>query len=144
MRAANELTEFEIVALLHERVKASRRARLQKFRQTGRIISIVDDPDPARQFYPITALNLDESQSQTNRRLGKDSSANVVLRTIEIISLICLIAIIVYGRRTLLTLNTRSRTDWGSFPTTPTPMIRTLVLPDGHTPPTSPGGARPR
>jgi len=144
MRTSNDLTEYEIVALLHERVKANRRVRLQKFRQTGRIISIVGDPGPTQQLNPVTALNLQESKNQNGRRLGKFASANGMLRTIEIISFLCLIAIIAYGGKTLVALNSRSRTDWGGFSITPTPIIRAMVLPDGHTPPTSPGGARPR
>ena len=66
-----------------------------------------------------------------------------VLLTVEFLAVLGLVAIVASVLSTLGTFNKAVAASFQQPTLEPTPMIQAVVLPDGHTPPTGPGGARP-
>jgi len=129
----------EVRYLLVEKRRAWREKRLEHFHRTGRVILPPNDWNlhdevERRQYHQQRRIPV-----KMQRRTWLDS----LLFGIEILAIFSIIAVIANGLSTLGTLN-RSVSVALQQPTPmPTPIIREVILPDGHTPPTSPGGARP-
>lgn len=136
-QSANELSEAEILLLLRDRLKSDRQIRLQKYRQTGRAITLSQD-------ISTTITEPDPSTVSTRLRSPNTRGVDRTLRYFEIIAVIGLVMLFGFGSKTLANINLQSKTGWNLPTLTPTPLIQAIVLPDGHTPPNSPGGARPK
>jgi sortase A len=147
-RSAEELSIEELEALLSRKKLEARQARLQQFRQSGRALRLKPDSVP-----PSTVNNL-HAEPQTGQdhpvedasmeRGGTGRSVfNRLLLGIEIAAVLGLAFILFNGVEALQLLNKEvAEVITGATPL-PTPLISAVVLPSGHTPPTSPGGARP-
>lgn len=68
---------------------------------------------------------------------------DVLLLGMEILAVVGLIAIAANSLFVLGTLNRNVAAAFRQPALEPTPIVREVVLPEGHTPPNSPGGARP-
>jgi sortase A len=66
-----------------------------------------------------------------------------LLLATEVLAVIGFISILGIGLSTLGSFNQKVSASFQQPPFEPTPMIQAVVLPDGHTPPTDPRGARP-
>ncbi len=146
-RPAEELSIEELQALLARKRIEARRARLRKFRQNGRALSLREDPVPVTQLEDFRATpepevggELTGARSGRRRRGGWLSG---LLLVVEIVAVAGLIVVLVNGFEALRTLNREVAAVLGGATPSPTPLITAVVLPSGHTPPTSPGGARP-
>jgi sortase A len=129
--------------MLRDKLSAYRRARLDRFRRTGRAITLVPDVQPASIPSLYTAI-LDEDEPGTpGLSGGKKYLGDRLLFIFEVAALIVFLALLVNGTRLLGNLNQKASAAWVLPTLTPTPLIRAVVLPSGHTPPTSPGGTRP-
>jgi sortase A len=143
-RFADELTEAEIRVLLRDRLRSDRQYHLQKYRQTGRAIILSHDIDTAN--CPVIPSTIETEPSTESKHFRRPNRRGVdhTLLFFEIIAVISLFVLFGVGGKTLANLNIQSKTGW-NFPTlTPPPLIEAFVLPDGHTSPNSPGGARPK
>ena len=144
-RSIDELSTEELERLLRERKRAERESRLSKFRRSGRAISL-----PAGQRDLVIAGTddfrsqlLTDEESGPGQKRRKRTWLDRALLAFEIGAVIGLVYLIYIGAGLLGRLNTEVAQAIAQPTLTPTPIIRAVVLPSGHTPPTSPGGARP-
>jgi sortase A len=137
-RPAGELSVRELEELLARKRIEARRTRLERFRATGRALRA----QPA----------LDEAASEA--RNGGDGVAEVVasprrvalnrlLLMVEVAAVLGLALILWNGLGALRTLNREVAAALEGPTPLPTALISAVVLPSGHTSPSSPGGARP-
>lgn len=124
-----------------EKRRAGRQARLERFRRTGRVITVVSDAESHSLDAWHTGALLDEDEMHANRPPGKRILDGFLL-VIEISAVIGFIFILYSGLNLIRELNREVVSILDQPTLTPTPLIVAVVLPSGHTPPNSPGGAR--
>lgn len=135
-----DLSVEEIRFQLVDRRRASRNIRLERFRQTGRVMPFVGDPDV------MEDAGNGSSSARTkirNTKVSQRTWLDVLLLGMEILAVVGLIAIVANGLSVLGTLNRNAAAALQQPTLEPTPIVREVVLPEGHTPPNSPGGAKP-
>ncbi|UCF62162.1 MAG: class D sortase [Anaerolineaceae bacterium] len=147
-RPAEELSIEELESLLARKKLEARDERLRQFRRSGRALKLRSEPSlPShiQEVQTIPGANGDEPDEEIprERRSAVRSSFNKVLLGIEIVAVIALAFILFNGAGALRTLNQEVADAIGGGVPTPTPLIKAVVLPSGHTPPDSPGGAKP-
>jgi sortase A len=158
-RSVDELSTEELEEILAIRKREARLARLQRLREDGRVVEISDRveqqtpvmPDrearPARSYYHVDEVT---DESAPRRHFSLLPSGKTVrtwrdrfLLLIEIGAVVGLIFVVVSLEQARVETNQASA-QTQSVPTPePTPLITAVVLPSGHRPPTSPGGAAP-
>ena len=128
-----------------EKRRMTRREHLERFRHTGRVVSVTSDQvsDPLSHLHTSTDTkpNLDDLRPPLFERIKH--SLDHFLLAIEIIAVIGLFAIIFSGIQILRNLNTQFSASLIPSTLTPTPLIVPVILPSGHTPPNSQNGAQP-
>ncbi len=139
----DELTQAEILQLLRNKLRSKYgyQERLRKFRQTGRAIILSSDPKEDTFMSSVELVPLQISKPAFRRPGFK--FVNQALRYLEIITVLGLMVIFGVSGNALFNLNRQSTSSWIIQPLVPTPIIQAFILPEGHTPPNSPGGARP-
>lgn len=144
-RSAEDLSIAELEALLARKKLEARQVRVRQFRRSGRALSI--SPDPSDPYRPETNQapleEGDEKQGTHPRRRRLPPIFNRVLLLVEIAAVGGLLFILLNGAGALQQLNQEVAEALALATPSPTPLITAVVLPSGHTPPTSPGGARP-
>ncbi len=143
-RPAEDLSIEELEALLARKRLERRQARLEKFRQSGRAVTVSPDPIPPSVLTEV-ALRSEPSgelKEQPAPRRGR-KTVNQALLLIEVGAVVGLAFVLFSGMGVLRTLNREVAEALAGPTPTPTPLITAVVLPSGHTPPTSPGGAAP-
>ncbi len=139
-RPAEDYSIAELEALLARKKRESREARLHEFRRSGRAMRI----QPAAQDR-MTSASIDEAEADQNEketRGGAGKIFNRFLLLIEILAVLGLAFVLFSGVDALQELNQESAAMLGGNPT-PTALISAVVLPSGHTPPTSAGSSQP-
>lgn len=140
-RTIDDLSVAELRRLLVEKERKEREARINHFKETGRVIRV---NAPA----PESAAELDEEeifleeenpQKKKIRRNGLDR----FLFAIEILAVIGLGFVLFSGANVLRDLNQEVALSIIQPTIEPTPLITAVILPSGHTPPNSPGGVQP-
>jgi sortase A len=146
-KSAEDMSIPELEAVLAQKKQEARRARLLRFQRQGRIVAF-DPTEMVDKSHSTIQINIDNDTASpkhsNKRRQGFQAGQFVkrVLLGVEIVAVLSFVFIVLSGFQTLQRLN-RDATDLFTGPTpAPTPLIRAVVLPSGHTPPTSPGGAR--
>jgi sortase A len=138
-----ELSIDELRRLLVERRRKVRRERLERFRQTGRVVLLASDiPSPTLDHLHSDTIAETGSGSQSHSRLPRRIFDSLLL-IIEILAVIGLVFLMVNGMEILRDLNVQVSEALVQPTLTPTPIIMAVILPSGHTPPNSPGGASP-
>jgi sortase A len=139
-RPAEELSIAELEALLARKKRQSREVRLNQFRRSGRAISV----QPVEPQTPVASPSVTESEAEEEpEKKGRARSMiNRFLLVIEILAVLGLAFVLFSGVDALQQLNQETAALLGGNPT-PTALISAVVLPSGHTPPTSPGGSQP-
>jgi sortase A len=135
-----DLTVKQIRYLILEKRRAVRDTRLEHFHRTGRVIPFVGETNTIEDF------GIGASFERTKVKDEKGSQRtwlNGLLFGIEFLAIISLISVVIGGLSALGALNRTVAAALQQPTLEPTPMIKEVVLPDGHTPPNSPGGARP-
>lgn len=140
-----DLSAEELRRLLLEKRRTARQQRLEHFRRTGRAVMLAPDLPPAAldewRTQPVTESQ-GESPGQaphSKRRRFLDG----LLLSVEVLAVIGLAGILFNGMGLLRTLNQEVSAALQQATLTPTPLISAVVLPSGHTPPNSSGGAQP-
>ena len=135
-RPVDDLSIAELQRALSEKKRAAREARLTKYRQTGRALNV-----PAG--YQLEAPA--ELRPPRARRSPLRRVLDFLLLIVEVGAVVGLAYVIYNGNAILRELNQEvAAVIADSRPTlVPTPVVRALVLPSGHTPPTAPEGAQP-
>ena len=146
-RRPEDLSVDELRRLLLEKRRVSRQQRLDRFRRTGRAVTLAPDLPPAA---------LDEWRTASPDAAGDQGAApggashhrprrcmDRILLVVEVLAILGLASILFIGTGILRTLNEEVAAALQQPTFSPTPLITAVVLPGGHTPPTSLGGAQP-
>jgi len=146
-RPADELSIEELESLLARKKLEARQARLQQFRRSGRALPLNPDPtalsnvDNFRNDVEADEIEVDTDHPIRRRRLP--AAFEGVLLVLEVGAVLGLALVLLSGFKALRQLNQEVATALEGPTPEATPLITAVVLPSGHTPPTSPGGARP-
>lgn len=127
----SDLSVEEIQSLIADKRRASRRTRLERFRRAGKIFPLADDLPSSE---PTKSRSIKRS-----RRTWMDG----FLFGLEALAIGGLIFIVASNLSTLGILNRTVAVALQQPTLAPTPIVRAVVLPEGHTPPNGPGGAQP-
>jgi sortase A len=140
-----DLTVEELRRMLVEKRRASRQERLDRFRRTGRVVVVAPDVEgPAlgdlrSAEFIESDIATPESKPLPQRRRFIDG----LLLAVEILAVAGLLFVLFNGVNLIRELNQEVVTALEQPTLTSTALIMAVVLPSGHTPPTSPLGARP-
>jgi len=159
-RPVDELSIEELEEILAIRKREAREARLIRLRAEGRVIEVPESTAPAR-TEPTEREPINSSRSYYRvsevpdaakpRRRIKLLPSRATIKTwrdrflllIEIGAVVGLVFVIVSMNQARLETS-QAVAEVQAVPTPePTPLISAVVLPSGHRPPTSPGGAAP-
>jgi len=118
---------------------------LERFRNTGRVITLAPELEnpPLDHLHSDTQADADLNDLQVPHRERAKHTLDRFLLAIEVLAVIGLIYVIYSGIQILRDLNTQFAQSLIPSTLTPTPLIVPVILPSGHTPPNSPGGAQP-
>jgi sortase A len=143
--STEDLSVDELRRLLVEKRRASRQDRLERFRRTGRVVVVAPNVE-VNSLDSMRAGSLEDA-SQTGAvpvpRSRRKRFLDAVLLFVEIAAVGGLIFILFNGVNLIRELNKEVVSALEQPTLSPTPLIVAVVLPSGHTPPNSPGGARP-
>ncbi len=140
-----DLSAEELRRLLVEKRRASRQERLERYRRTGRVVLVAPDIDGSS-LEDMRSGEFDESEDDLPTPFGPSRRKRFLdglLLFVEVLAVVGLILLLFNGITMMRDLNTEVATALEQPTLTPTPLITSVVLPSGHTPPTSPEGARP-
>lgn len=141
--STEDLSIEELRRLLIEKRRPSRQERLERYRKSGRVVLVAPDiTEHTLDGLRTTAIT--ESITETN--FGDSPRKRFIdgfLLFVEVVAVIGFIYILLNGITIIRALNKEVAVALEQPTLTPTPLIMAVVLPSGHTPPTSPGGARP-
>jgi sortase A len=146
-RPAEELSVEELEAILARKKLEARQARIQRFRQSGRALPM--QPDPVAITY-VDVPNDDTEAGEGNQDLDSPArkrrfpaAFDGVLLFLEVGAVLGLALVLLSGFKALRQLNQEAAAAMEEPTAAATPLITAVVLPSGHTPPGSPGGAQP-
>ncbi len=127
---------YRLRQLLREKTVQARQARLETFRRRGRAWRV---------YVPSEGPTLPEERQPEvpSSRPQRKSRTATLLLALEILAALALVWVVIQGVQALQDLNEEARAALAQPTLTPTPWVRAVVLPGGHTPPDAPGGARP-
>lgn len=133
------LTPDELRLLLLEKHRANRQARLNVFRRTGRVIRLEPQPVAHRIAAPILTEQFPHNETQPTapkRRTWYDT----LLTLIETSAAIGIVLLAFFFFQTVSKANQEFSASLIQPTLTPTALVQVVVLPSGHTPPTSENG----
>ena len=143
-RSVEDLTVEELRHLLIEKQRAERERRLDNFRRTGRVVKV--EPRPGHT--PLNTLRTDPAYEEesldtairphSKRRTWLDR----ILFIVEAAAVVGLVFVVFNGLNIMRDLNQEVAAVLEQPTLTPTPLIKAVVLPSGHTPPNTEGGVR--
>ena len=139
-----DLSVEELRRLLIEKRRSTRKDRLEQFRQSGRVVSLVPDTDSPGLNDLRTGELLEEEEPK--RRTGRSRGRKILdglLLFIELAAVGLLVFVFFNGLGVLQNLNAEVASALEQPTLTPTPLVIAAVLPSGHTPPDAEGRTRP-
>ncbi len=141
-RKPEDLSVRELRRLLIEKSRATRQERLNRFRQTGRVVTLVSEGDAGGLESLRTSPLIEETEAP---RMGTPISRRIadgLLLFVELAAVGILIFVLFNGMGILRQLNQEVAAALVQPTLTSTPLVIAAVLPSGHTPPDSAGGAQ--
>jgi len=142
--SAEDLSVEELRRLLVEKRRASRQERLERFRRTGRVVKVAPDVEGAAlEDMRSGALEEAETSIEGPSRSRRKRFFDGLLLAVEILAVVGVVFVLFNGVSLIRELNQEVASALEQPTLTPTPLIMAVVLPSGHTPPNSPGGAQP-
>lgn len=138
-KPAEELSIPELEALLARKKMEASKDRLRRFRKSGRALAIDDHGGDE----PPVAEVVDEAEARASGGFPWRIVFNRILLVLEVAAVAGLGYLLVDGFDTLREMNREAAEALEAPTPSPTALITAVVLPSGHTPPTSPGGAQP-
>lgn len=135
----DELSEQELRRLLLDKRRDARQKRMDHFRRTGRAILLAPDlPPAALDEWRVQATVEGEPGSESrSQRSARRRWLDRILFVVEALAIIGLLGVLANGFGLLRTLNDEVAAVLRQDTPTPTPLITAVILPGGHTPPTS-------
>jgi sortase A len=141
-KSPEELSADELRWLLVEKRRSSRQERIERYRRTGRVVLVASDLEaPALESWRATEEPAAEDVAPAKPSRRKRILDGFLL-LIEISAVVGFIFILFNGISLIQELNAEVVAVLEQPTLTPTPLIAAVVLPSGHTPPDSPGGAQ--
>jgi sortase A len=145
--APEDLTVEELRRLLVEKRRSARQERLERFRRTGRVVTLVSDAESASLEHLHSGIppqaGEESAQDQPARRSRLRRFMDGFLLIVEISAVLGLVYVLYNGFDAIRNLN-RQTAEVLALPTlTPTPLIEAVVLPGGHLPPDAMGAVLP-
>ena len=140
-----DLSAEELRRLLVEKRRASRQDRIERYRRTGRVVLVAPDTDGSS-LEDMRTGGFDETEDAVQPPPGSTRRNKILdgfLLFIELLAVVGLLLLLFNGVNMMRDLNNEVAVALEQPTLTPTPLIVAVVLPSGHTPPTSPEGARP-
>ncbi|HZD56047.1 MAG TPA: class D sortase [Anaerolineales bacterium] len=143
--SAEDLSVEELRRLLVEKRRASRQERLERFRRTGRVVAVAPDVEGSSldDIRSGAVPDEDDHSMAAASRSRRKRFFDGLLLAVEILAVIGVLFVLFNGVNLIRELNQEVASALEQPTLTPTPLIMAVVLPSGHTPPTSPGGAQP-
>lgn len=142
VKSPEDLTIEELRFLLVEKRRKLREQRLERFRRSGRVVTLASEIPATSLEHLYTqsgeAIEFSEKPPSIRRRIW-DST----LLLVEVLAVVGLILVLLNGLEIMRDLNVEFAQALEQPTLTPTPLISAVVLPSGHTPPNAPGGAMP-
>ncbi len=145
IKTPEDLSIDELRQLLVEKRRKTRTEHLERFRHTGRVVTLTSD-DEGNSVGHLHSNTESEPNTADDQAPLFDRIKNTLdhfLLGIEILAVIGLFFIIFSGIQILRNLNTQFSESLIPSTLTPTPLIVPVILPSGHTPPNSQDGAQP-
>ena len=142
-KRVEDLSIPELEAALAQRRVEARRLRLEQFRASGRALRL---EAPADRALPNALPGVESVETSFGEAVPPSRRRTFVNRTlllVEIAAVVGLALILLSGLGALRELNAEVAAALEGPTPMPTPLISAVVLPSGHTSPTSPGGAQP-
>lgn len=140
-KSPQELSVDELRWLLVEKRRVTRQSRLERYRRSGRVVLLASDLDnPSLESWRTEEV-AEESAPPKGPKIVRRILDGILL-LIELSAFVGFIYIVYSGLNVLRELNQEVVSAIEQPTLTPTPLIAAVVLPSGHTPPNSPGGAR--
>ncbi len=128
---------------MQEEALRARRARLERFRRTGRAFRVFPPPEtPVEPAAAVAPAPKPAASSQAEEPPRRRALARLLF-VLEALAALTMVVVVAQGVRALQSINREARAALAQPTLTPTPWVQAVVLPGGHTPPTSPGGPRP-
>lgn len=145
VKSPEDLSTEELRQILVEKRRKVRLEHLERFRKTGRVINLAPEVEnlPLDTLHSTAETEAGQNELRAARGERARQSLDRVLLVIEVLAVIGLIVVIYTGARMLGDLNAQFAASLIPSTLTPTPLIMPVILPSGHTPPNSPGGAQP-
>lgn len=143
-RSVDDLSIEELEQVLARKKREAREARLEKFRQTGRAMPLPaeDGPIPTG-IGGLRSTPVEEPPPARPPRSRTRKALDGLLLVVEVGAVVGLGYLLFNGLGLIDRLNREVSQAMVQPTLSPTPLITVVVLPSGHTPPTSPGGAQP-
>jgi sortase A len=145
-KAPEDLSVEELRRLLVEKRRGARKERLEHFRRTGRVLSVISDPsdfDSPQSAPTVDTAETRESAPEPALANPRRKLMDRILLGVELLAVIGLIAVLMNGLGVLRTLNTEVAAALNPETITPTPLVMAVVLPSGHKPPDAQGNTAP-
>jgi len=138
-RSVDDLSISELQRVLSEKKRIAREARLARYRETGRAVHL-----PIGAVPEAAAPGQDEPRRRAPRSLPR-RLLDFFLLIVEVGAVLGLVYVLYNGSEILAQLNREvNQSVAQALPSfTATPLVTAVVLPSGHTPPTSVEGGQP-
>lgn len=132
-RTVEDLTVDELRQLLIEKRRAERHTRLETYRRTGRVIGVeAQAVTPRLDGLRSEPLSVDEDSRPMAPAAPRRRFVDRMLLVVEVAAVIGLVAVVVIGISLLQNMNTEMASALAQPTMTPTPLIKAVVLPGGH------------
>lgn len=143
-----DLSEAELRRMLLERRRRDRIRRLEAFRKGGELDGLEAERAEPAGAEPLAGLRVhidDNLRLSSNGDSPRRKWANRLLLFVELLAVLGLGYVLFNGLQLLGDLNSQVAAvfEEQAVEASPTPLVSAVVLPSGHTPPTSGGGAQP-
>ena len=142
LRSAEELSDEELRWLLIQKRRAARQEQLDRFRRTGRVLVVAPDPDGSS-LESLRSGPVEDDLVVSPAKSRRKRILDGFLLLVEIGAVLGFLFVLINGLNVIRKLNREVASSLVQPTLTPTPLIVAVVLPSGHTPPNSPGGAKP-
>lgn len=144
VKSPEDLTVEELRQLLVEKQRHRRQEHLERFRRTGRVVTLASDIAPPSLDHLVTTHTdvVAETTSPLSWRERNKVWLDRLLLGVEVFAVLALVFVLFNGLEIIRDLNAQVAEVLVQPTLTPTPLISAIVLPSGHTPPNSPGGSK--
>jgi sortase A len=144
VKSPEDLTVEELRQLLIDKQRRRRQEHLERFRRTGRVVSLASDIAPTTLDHLVTTRSdtFSDTAAPLSWREKNKPWLDRLLLGVEVLAVLALVFVLFNGLEIIRDLNAQVAEVLVQPTLTPTPLISAVVLPSGHTPPNSPGGAK--